>query len=144
MYGSKGYALATDAAVLPAWAPSSIAGASTYSWFASTSDVRAVQRPDGNSRLAACWYADNALTVDMNLQDGASHAVALYMLDWDPWGRAQRVEVLDAATGAVLDTRSVSAFSGGRYLVWTVKGHVVFRVANAGYPNAVLNGIFVD
>ncbi|MEO7275381.1 MAG: right-handed parallel beta-helix repeat-containing protein [Vicinamibacterales bacterium] len=144
VYGSKGYALAGDAVLLPSWAPTTIGGASTWTWSWSTADMRAVRRPDGASRLAACWYADNAMTIDMDLQDGARHAVALYVLDWDPWGRAQRVDVLDAATGAVLDTRSITAFAGGRYLVWTVSGHVRFRVVNAGYPNVVVSGVFID
>src|SRR5204863_501193 len=67
--------------------------------------------------------------------------VALYMLDWDFGGRAERVDVLDANNN-VLDTRSVSAFSGGVYLVWNLSGHVILRVTNT-IPggNAVLSGI---
>ena len=36
---------------------------------------------------------------------------------WDSGGaRAERIDVLDAATGAVLDTRTISNFSKGQYL----------------------------
>ena len=81
----------------------------------------------------------------MNVTDGGSHSVALYMVDWEaPWARSQRVDVIDAATGAVLDTRTVAGFSGGRYLVWTVSGHVTFRLVNTGNPNTVLSAVFFD
>jgi Right handed beta helix region len=143
-YGRQGYALASDAAVNPAWAQVSIASASTWTWSWSTADGRALQRPGGSGRIAACWYSDTAFTVDVSVLDGASHQVALYALDWDPWGRSQRVDVLDAATGAVLDSRTIAAFDGGQYLVWMVSGHVTFRLTNTGSPNAVLSGVFFD
>ena len=52
------------------------------------------------------------------------------------------MEALDAATGAVLDTRTVSGFQGGTYLSWTLTGNVRFRITNAGGSNAVLGGVF--
>ena len=110
----------------------------------STTDERALQRPSESDRRAACWYSDAAFVVDVDITDGRSHQVALYALDWDLWGRSQQVDVLDAASGAVLDTRTITAFDGGRYLVWTVSGHVAFRVTNTGSPNAVLSGVFFD
>ena len=144
VYGSRGYALAGDAALAAAWTQPTIAGSSPYTWAWATADLRALRRPDGGSRLAACWYSDSAMTLDVNVQDGATHSVALYLLDWDSLGRNQRVDVIDAATGAVLDTRSVTSFSGGRYLVWTVSGHVAFRIVNGGGRNAVVNALFLD
>jgi hypothetical protein len=69
--------------------------------------------------------------------------VALYNLDWDGGDvRAQRVDVLDATTGAVLDSQTISAFSNGQYLVWTIGGSVRFRVTNTGPGNAVVSGLF--
>ena len=40
--------------------------------------------------------------------------------------------MLDAATGAVLDTRTVSSFDSGDYLAWNVSGHVVAPGHQAG------------
>ena len=37
-----------------------------------------------------------------------------------------------------------AAFDGGRYLVWTVSGHVTFRLVNTGNPNTVLSAVFFD
>ena len=63
--------------------------------------------------------------------------MAIYAVDWDSGGRAENVSVLDAVTGTVLDTRSLSSFSNGQYLVWTIKGHVTISVTQTS-PNAVI------
>ena len=68
--------------------------------------------------------------------------MALYFLDWDYAGRAERVDVLDASSGAVLDTRTISGFSNGEYLVWNVKGHVSFKITLRSGLNAVVSGLF--
>jgi hypothetical protein len=66
----------------------------------------------------------------------------LYCLDWANGGRIERIDVLDAATGLVLDTRTVSAFSGGVDLVWSVSGHVVIQVTPLA-NNTVVSGLFL-
>jgi hypothetical protein len=64
--------------------------------------------------------------------------VALYLLDWDTYfGRSERVDILDA-NNTLLDSRNVSGFVGGEYLVWNLSGHVVVRVTNT---NAASNGV---
>ena len=120
-----------------------LAGQAAHTWAASTSDGRAVQYPTGGDRIAATWYQSPSFDINVNLTDGQPHQVALYALDWDGADtRAQTIEVLDAATGAVLDSRSVTAFSGGQYLVWQLSGHVRFRVKQMGISNAVIAGLF--
>jgi hypothetical protein len=52
------------------------------------------------------------------------------------------VEVRDAATDALLDSRSVTSFTGGKYLVWNVCGHVKIKVTKTGSSNAVVSGLF--
>jgi hypothetical protein len=45
----------------------------------------------------------------------------------------------------VLDTRIVTTFRGGTYLVWNLSGNVTLRLINNGgpnSPNAVLSGLF--
>src|SRR5262249_28864626 len=73
--------------------------------------------------------------------DGQTHRFALYLLDWDKAGRSERIDVLDA-TGAVVDSRTVSNFSNGVYLAWNVKVHVRFRITRLAGPNAVVSGLF--
>jgi hypothetical protein len=66
------------------------------------------------------------------------------MVDWDFNSRVQTVEVIDLATNTILDTRTVSGFTGGQYLVWNIQGSVVFRVTRTGGSNGVVSGLFVD
>ncbi len=142
VYGAQGTDVAGAAASVPSYAQVTLAGQSSWTWAASTTDLRALQNPAGG-RLAACWYG-SAFTVDVNLTDSLTHQVGLYFLDWDNGGRSQRVDVLDAASGAVLDSRTVSSFTGGQYLVWNLSGHVTFRVTDLTGPNAVIGGLFFD
>ncbi len=113
-------------------------------WASQSTDPRALLRGVASGRIAATWYSATSFTVDVNLTDGNPHRVALYNLDWDTTARVQRIDVLDASSGSVLDSRSLSSFNGGQYLVWTVSGHVTFRFTwTAGY-NAVLSGLFFN
>jgi hypothetical protein len=146
VYGSQGYGIVADTFSYPSYAQVTVSGASTWVWASSTSDVRALQKASGLDRIASCWYTDPSPTfsIDINLTDGVSHQVAIYGVDWDGWGRLQTIDVLDAATGAVLDSRTMSAFSQGQYLAWSVRGHVVLRLTNARYPNGVISGLFFD
>jgi hypothetical protein len=144
VYGSAGYDLATGPAALPAYAAVTPAGQQNCTWDRSAADPRALQVPGSPGRLAAVWYSNSAFTVDLNLTDGAAHRVSAYFLDYTAMGRSERVDVLDAATGAVLDTRTVSGFAGGQYLTWDLSGHVRLRVTRLAGANAVLSGLFFD
>src|SRR5207237_2551289 len=68
-----------------------------------------------------------------------------YTLDWDGNnGRTGRIDVLDAANDAVLDTRDLSAYSSGKYFVWQMRGHVKIRLTNLAGWNQVISGLFFD
>jgi hypothetical protein len=144
VYGRQGYLLAGDTQQLPATIQVTLSGQSGYIWAASSADSRALQKASTpGDRIAACWYTSTSFSIAVNLTDGQTHQMALYLLDWDRTGRVENVTVLDAATGAVLDTRNVSAFADGEYLVWQVRGNVVVHVTNGpGSLNAVVSGLF--
>ena len=144
VYGSQGYNIVNEGASLPVYAQVSVGGALTYTWVNSTSDVRALQRPSASDRIASCWYADVNFTYDVNFTDGLSHQLALYALDWDFRSRVELIEVLDAVSGTVLDSRTISGFSGGQYLLWTVRGHVIVRVTSISGYETVTSGLFFD
>lgn len=76
------------------------------------------------------------------MTDGKLHQFALYAVDWDNNGRVETVQVVDANTSSVLDTRSLSSFSNGVYLVWNVSGHVKINVTLNTGINAVVSGVF--
>ena len=118
-----------------------LGGQANYTWLATTADTRGLQKPaPATDRLAATWYG-STFTMDVAV-GSATKRVSLYMLDWDNAGRSQRVDVLDAVSGAVLDTRTVSSFRGGTWLSWTLTGAVRFRFTSLAGPNAVVSGIF--
>jgi hypothetical protein len=80
--------------------------------------------------------------MDINIADSQPRQVAVYVADYDSWGRQQRVDVRDAQ-GALLDTRTLSSFSEGQYLVWTMQGRVTVQVTSLSGPNAVVSGVFI-
>jgi hypothetical protein len=126
----------------PSYATVTPSGQSTKVWAKSTTDVRALSNPAGG-RIAAAWYATHSFSVNVNVTDGLTHQVALYFLDWNNAGRSERVDVLNSA-GAVLDSRTVSSFRGGQYLIWNISGNVTFRITRLAGPNAVVSGLCFD
>ena len=116
-------------------------GQTNYTWVASTSDPRALQIPGGTGALAATWYNGSSFSFDVNISSG-THQVALYALDWDNQGRSESIQVLDAATNAVLDARAISGFSNGLYLIWNISGHVTIKITCNTGVNAVISGLF--
>src|SRR4029077_16328144 len=141
-YGADGYQIVNDSVSYPSYAAVTVSGADLHTWAASTADVRGLQKAVGPDRIAATWYQNPAFTLDVNLTDGEAHQVAIYVVDWDNRGRSETVELRDAASGALLDSRALSAFTSGQYWRWTVRGHVTMRVTNTAYPNAVVSGLF--
>ena len=142
-YGTQGYDVIANATSLPGYATITPSGASTYVW-PSTTVVQALQDASGTGRTAACWYSSTSFTVAVNLTDGQSHDLALYALDFDNKGRSEEIQILSASTGAVLDTETISSFSGGVYLQWMVTGSVVINVIKLAGPNALISGVFID
>jgi len=47
-------------------------------------------------------------------------------------------------TGALLDTRTISNFANGLYLVWNISGNVTIKVSCNSGPNAVISGVFFN
>jgi hypothetical protein len=148
-YGSAGYSLNSSVTNLPPGIQLSFTGGSTdlydYVQAAVTTDPRALASPTGGARRAAEWTGDDGFTLNLNLKDGQQHRVSLYMLDWRPSGRSQKLEILDAATGQILDSQTLDAFGSGVYLSWLLRGSVKIRFTNlANGLNTVLGGIFFD
>ncbi len=134
--------IVADQTDLPSYAQLTPSGHQEFVWTPSTSDPRALLRASGPGRLAATWYSGTSFDIDVNITDGNTHRVALYMVDWDTTTRSQRIDVLNAANSQILDTRTVNNFSGGQYLVWNISGHVKFRVTRLAGPNSIISGVF--
>jgi hypothetical protein len=142
-YGTQGYQVIQDTSSYPSYVTVTPGGVSTYTWQASTADVRALQKASSpTDRIAACWYSGaTSFTVDLNFSDAVVHQVAFYFVDWDSAGRSLRVQVLDP-NNVLLDTQNLTSFVNGAYLVWKLSGHVKVQVNNLGGVNPVLSGMF--
>ena len=147
VYGADGYILNGDSNVPPAYGTVAINSPWSSTWAFSTNEVRALQKSaSATDRIASAWGGgppNPDYDFDCSLTDGKTHRVALYGLDWDD-NRIEGVQVVDAATGAVLDSRILSSFQNGIYLVWNVKGHVKLHVTSFADPNSAVSGIFFD
>jgi hypothetical protein len=159
VYGIDGSVIAGGAPNYPTYAAVALTDTSSGVWASSVTDARAPQNPTGTvaavwwtpllrtlwgeHRMASRWWSASSFTIDVNLTDGQTHQVAIYLLDWDSVGAsAERIDALDADTGAVLDTRTISGFSKGQYLVWNLRGHVGLRVTPTADANSVTSGLF--
>ena len=145
-YGADGYNIINLVANYPHYATAAPIGEASYIWTNSTNDVRALYKPGSSAtdRFAGCWYSSGAFSVDLNLNDGLIHRIALYCVDWDTTSRAEIIDILDPLNNSVLSRQNVTAFNGGQYLIWNIRGHVVIRITGTGFPNAVLSGLFFD
>ena len=143
VYGGDGYIIANDSSNLPSYATFTQTGASLYTWYASSTDPRALLKgSSATDRIASTYFSGSVFTFDLNLTDGQSHQVALYSLDLDTNSRAQTVSIISADTGAVLDTQIFPNFQGGLFAIWNLQGHVKVQVTCTGGLNAVVSGIF--
>jgi hypothetical protein len=138
-----------DAISYPLYAQVNVANQSFYTWAGSTDDARALQKAtNASDRVAASWITNpNPFTIEVNISDTQEHQVALYILDWDNanGGRTGKIEVIKAANNQVLDTQTVTSFQNGKYIIWNIRGHVVFRMSNLGDPavsNMTVSGLF--
>src|SRR5580704_10710721 len=143
VYGANGLAIANDSTAYPSYAEVALNGESNYTWVSSSTDVRALESGLSSSRIASTWYS-SGFTIDINLTDGNAHQIAMYAVDWDNLGRAETISVADAASGTVLDTRGISGFANGEWLLWNLTGHVTVTVTQTGNQNAVVSGLFFD
>jgi uncharacterized delta-60 repeat protein len=142
-YGADGYDIMGDATKNPAYVQPVATGKQDWTWNQPTSDVRGLKTAAGSSRLGACWYG-NSFSVNFNFTDGGTHRLAIYCCDWDYAGRVETIDLIDTASGSVLQSTSLSNFGGGQYLIWDLKGNVTLRFTKVSGPNAVINGLFLQ
>ena len=143
VYGAAGYNVIGSTSSYPSYATVTPSDQSSWTWAATTPDVRGLLIPGSTSRIAACWYSGTSFTIDVKLTDGQVHLVSLYAVDWDTTSRSEQIQVVDGSSGAVLNTQTISNFHGGEYLTWNVSGHVQFKVTALAGANAVLSGLFI-
>lgn len=152
VYGSEGALLAGEAApVLPGFAVLGFAGKQDGIWRTwagaplPTNDPKYLKKPGaGDARIGGYWNGD-MLELDLALNDGKEHQVAIYCLDGTGnYERQTRVDVRDFETRAILDSQFVKSYRKGKYLVWNIKGRVTIQFLNVWLSEAALCGVFID
>jgi hypothetical protein len=143
VYGAEGNWVAGASASIPSYA-NLTASSPQWIWGTLPTSVNAPLLPGTTTnRIAACWYSSTQVGFDLSINDGRYHRLSIYCVDWTSSGRQQRVDVIDRNTGAILDTRNLSAFSTGVYLTWDVTGNIGLRLTPSTV-NAVTSSIFFD
>ncbi len=146
VYGADGYIIPNDANAPPSYVTVTGPGAAgpAYTWASSTTSPSALLTgPSSSSRIASTWYTSTSFTINLNLTDGQTHQIALYLWDLENSGRSETLSILNPATSAVLATKAMSSFGSGVYAVFNISGNVTLQVTFGGTGiNAVLSGLF--
>ena len=149
-YGSAGYLLADwdgvqDSSDLPG-VTATLEQGSRYQWAPSTSDVRALEGPEGVGRNASTFYDPKEVKLHLAFENAYSGVLHLYAVDWDSTIRRETMTVDDGS-----GPRSIalaSEFNKGAWVSIPInvaaKGGVSITVqSNTTASNAVLSGVFL-
>jgi hypothetical protein len=106
----------------------------------------ALVSPDGATRSQAVWESTaRAFAIDLSLPTDHATQFSLYFLDWDDAERRSvTIQMLDHATGKVLDERSIQHYGHGRYVVYRLSGNIRVVVRTNSFWPADLSGYFFD
>ena len=135
-YGADGQLIPNGLQNPARYATVNFSGNSTYTFAATTYDPRALQSASGSStRIASVYYSPTVFTIDVNLTDGNTHQVSLYLCDWNSYSRTETVTIVDASSLNVLSMRPYSSFNGGVWEIYQIKGHVQIQITRTGGDN---------
>ena len=148
VYGEDGQIIPNKLNNPPGYAEVTVPRNLTYTWWAQTTDRRALQQASGSTRRVASQFhspegSANTLEFRVKLTDGRPHRFAMYLCDWDNAGRSQTISISDGRSDRLLDTRTYTSFRDGIWLIWSVSGTVVIRVHSIGNLNSTVNGMFL-
>jgi len=142
--GTNGYVLLGQATNLPSGTAVEFGGGSYFTLNASTPAASALERVGNTSptnRFLGCYFSATNFTVNLKLPSGITNTLALYLVLAE--GRSERVDLINPATGSVLDSQTVPGASNGVYLVWAVNGPVQAKVTRLAGANAMLSAVFI-
>lgn len=147
-YGAKGHILVGEDQQIPSFATVTYLNGADHIWSTTTNDIQALQKSVDTGRIASVRSAGTHEIIDINFTDNKEHEVSLYCLDWDRKGRWLVVDVIDANTRKLLDSRNLTGFEQGRYINYRIKGRVQLRLTNVWTeryklsPDAGFSGLF--
>ena len=146
-YGSGGYIIPNGISSPLSYTTFSVAGGFPYTYANDTLDPRALQTSPGSSMGIASAFTDyynTGFSLNVNLNDGKSHSVSLYLLDWDTTQRVETVTISDASSGVVYNTETFSNFNGGVWANYTMTGNLKITVTPMAAPGAAVSGVFFN
>jgi hypothetical protein len=148
--GSAGYLLADwdgvqDLSNMPGVTASLVQG-NRYEWTkGNSSDVRALQGPEGSMRNASTYFDPNQVRVQLSFNTAYSGNLHLYAVDWDSTSRRETITVNDGSGPRTVSLNS--EFSHGAWVSFPISvaanGTVTITVARIAGANAVLSGVFL-
>ncbi len=147
--GSAGYLLADwdgaqDLSNMPGVTASLLQGG-RFEWAEDTTDVRALQGPDGLTRDAAGYDDPSQIRLQLSFQAAYSGNLHLYALDWSKLARQETISVNDGSGSRTVPLSS--DFSQGAWVSFPISvapgGTVTITVVRTAGPNAVLSGVFL-
>jgi hypothetical protein len=153
VYGQDGSMIAYHSVNVPAYAGFDTQNTNSYMYDLWSTDPRApfkaVYSYSPTERVASYFYSRFYMEFLVTAYDTSEHRIALYFCDWDYLGRNITLEVKNADTSALLDSRVLNNYGGGVYLVYNYRGRVIFRVNNNNppvtplpNPNATISAMF--
>ncbi|MEO7297999.1 MAG: hypothetical protein ABI042_05420, partial [Verrucomicrobiota bacterium] len=142
-YGGEGFVIANHQTNLPPYVQWISTGFHPHMWLNLLTEERCLMRVESQQRIASSWFHPKQLEIDLTLADGNPHRFAIYFLDWDGNDRSTLVEVINPSDNKKLDSQIISSFSNGKYLGWSLTGHVKIKIT-AIKGNASISGLFFD
>jgi hypothetical protein len=145
-YGADGDIIPFDSTNVPSYATVTGpgAGGNSYLYIPNPStDSRALLKSSSSTdKIASAFYTYTSTSFDMQFADTQIHELAIYMVDFENFGRTQTISILDANNNNVLATKLITNFTNGVYAVFQVSGHVLVTLTFNGGQSAVINGLF--
>jgi subtilisin family serine protease len=144
-YGAQGSYIVGDSTNFPSYVNVTFQGGTPVILQTSSAKAAALQKAsDPASRVSAFEASSTSESIDLDFTDGNVHRVRLYVADLDNKHRIENIQLIDAATGLVLSTQTVSNFKNGQYLTYDLRGSVQLTISNVSGPSAVFSGLFFD
>jgi subtilisin family serine protease len=97
-----------------------------------------------NNRLIGTVSTQTSFSASVDTGSPVPTTLSAYFVDYKNEGLAERVDIVDNTTGAVLSTQVLRNFQNGKYLTWSVTGSVSIVVTRLVGPEAVLSAIFTN
>lgn len=129
-YGSEGWSVVGIKDNIPDYATVKFINGAERIWADESDETEALQKPDGDLRIASQRYAGLHEIIEIDFKDKNPHRVSLYLLDWERSGRWNVVDAIDANTRQRIDTQNITDFGSGIYLSYVCTGKIQFRITN--------------